>query len=53
MGMGWDHRYVGKDTVGSALLYRKKVVHMAFFSAEGAERTGRIADFQSRRGYRL
>jgi len=53
VGMGWDYRYLGKDVVGSALLYRRKVVHMAFFNAEGAERIGRMADFQTRRGYRI
>jgi hypothetical protein len=53
VGMGWDYRFEGKKLVGSALLYRKKVVHMALFKVEESERTGHIADYQSRRGFRI
>lgn len=53
VGMGWDYRFDGKSLVGSALLYRKKVIHTAFFKINEGERVGRMADFQARRGYRI
>jgi len=28
---GWDYRFEKKDKVGSALVYRKGIIHMAFF----------------------
>jgi len=51
--MGWDYRFEGKSLVGSALVYRKKVVHMAFFKMGEAERAGRIADYGTRRRHRI
>ncbi|NPV58929.1 MAG: hypothetical protein HPY75_04610 [Actinobacteria bacterium] len=53
VGMGWDYRFEGKNLVGSALVYRKKVVHMAFFKMDETERAGRMADFRTRRGHRI
>lgn len=53
VGMGWDYRFEGKSLVGSALVYRKKVVHMAFFKMGEAERAGRIADYGTRRRHRI
>ncbi len=32
--------YEGKQVVGSALLYRKKVIHMAFFRVTEGEKAG-------------
>ena len=29
-GQGWDYRFEGKDKVGSALVYRQRIIHMAF-----------------------
>jgi len=52
VGLGWDYRFLGKGMVGSALVYRKVVVHAAFFEMAQAERTGRIADMATRRGFR-
>ena len=52
VGLGWDYRFSGKQMVGSALLYRNNVIHLAFFEAAEAERVGRIADLSSRRGFR-
>ncbi len=52
VGLGWDYRFLGKRMVGSALVYRKAVVHTAFFEMAQAERTGRIAGLSSRRGFR-
>lgn len=53
VGMGWDYRFEGKNLVGSALLYRKKVVHTAFFKVDEAEKAGRISDYNTRRSYRI
>ena len=52
VGMGWDYRFEGKNLVGSALLYRKTVIHTAFFGVDEAEKIGRIANYQTRKGYR-
>ena len=32
-GQGWDYRFEGKDKVGSALVYNKSIIHMAFFTS--------------------
>lgn len=53
VGMGWDYRFRGKNAVGSALLYRKKVVHMAFFRVDEAEKIVDLEDYRTRRGYRV
>jgi len=53
VGMGWDYRFVGKNLVGSALLYRKKVVHMAFFRVDEADKIANLADYRTRAGYRI
>ena len=34
VGLGWDYRFTGEGIVGSALVYRKKALHLAFFSPE-------------------
>jgi len=34
-GQGWDYRFEGKDKVGSALVYRQRIIHMAFFKIGG------------------
>ena len=47
----WDYRYEGKQVVGSALLYRKKVIHMAFFRVTEGEKAGPMAGYR-RRGFR-
>ncbi len=43
IGNGWDYRYEGKKVVGSVLLYRKKVIHMAFFRVAEGEKVGPMA----------
>jgi len=48
----WDYRYEGKQVVGSALLYRKKVIHMAFFMVTEGEKVGPMAGYSRRRGFR-
>jgi len=53
VGHGWDHRFRASGVVGSALVYRKTVVHAAFFRADESEQAGRISSFRHRRGFRL
>jgi hypothetical protein len=53
VGMGWHFRYSGKKMVGSALAVDAKVVHMAFFRIDEAEKAGPMAGMRSRRGYRI
>jgi hypothetical protein len=52
IGNGWDYRFEGKQVVGSALVYRKKVIHMAFFRITESEKAGSMSSFRRRRGYR-
>jgi len=52
-GQGWDYRFERKDKVGSALVYRKRIIHMAFFKMSKEERVGRMSGYKRRRGYRV
>lgn len=52
VGKGWDHRFEGKEIVGSALKLRNKVIHMAFFRITESEKAGKIAGLKRRRGFR-
>jgi hypothetical protein len=52
VGKGDDHRFEGKQLVGSALKFQKKVIHMAFFSITESEKAGNIAGFKRRRQFR-
>ncbi len=52
-GQGWDYRFEGKDKVGSALVYRKGIIHMAFFKISKEERVSRMSGYKRRRGYRI
>ena len=54
-GLGWDHRYEGKQIVGSALAYRKVAIHAAFFQTDGVEKSedvGPISNLRNRRDFR-
>ena len=53
VGHGWDHRFHGTAIVGSALLYRKKVIHTAFFRTSQTDKTGTISSYTRRRQYRI
>jgi len=53
IGQGWDYRFEGKDEVGSALVYRQRIIHMAFFKISKEERVGRMSGYKRRRGYRV
>ena len=55
VGHGWDVRLQGKNITGSALEYRGKAVHLAFFSSLAETRkegNGRMAGHSSRAAYR-
>jgi len=54
VGLGWSYRYAGPGVVGSALAFNEKVVHMAFFSVDEAERMedqGSMAGSRMRRSF--
>ena len=53
VGHGWDHRFEGKTIVGSSLVYQEKVIHMAFFKIDEAERVGAISSSSRRRRFRM
>jgi hypothetical protein len=53
IGHGWDYRFNGNGVVGSALLYGKVPVHLAFFSVDGGDDNRDMSGFSKRRGYRL
>ena len=52
-GQGWDYRFEGKDKVGSASVYRQRIIHMAFSKISKEERVGRMSGYKRRRGYRV
>jgi len=52
VGYGWDHRFEGKNFVGSALVYKDTVIHLAFFAADEKDRTGRMARYSRRKRFR-
>lgn len=55
VGHGWDLRYEGRRLFGSALEYRKGVVHMATFAADGVVLKGDgggMAGYGRRAAYR-
>jgi hypothetical protein len=56
VGLGWSYRYAGPGIVGSALAFNDKVVHMAFFGVDDAERAedpGNMAGTRMRRNFRV
>lgn len=56
VGHGYDYRYTGEGTVGSAIAFRKEVVHTAFFAVprdESSASHGHIQSHVHRRGFRL
>ena len=52
VGHGWDHRFESKETIGSALIYKEKPIHMAFFKAVEQDNNERIAGLNRRRNFR-
>jgi hypothetical protein len=53
IGHGWDHRFEGKTIVGSSLVYQEKVIHMAFFRMDEADRTENMSAPSRRRRFRM
>ncbi len=53
IGHGWDHRFEGPKTVGSALVHEEKVIHMAFFTVTESEKVGKMSSASRRRRYRV
>ena len=53
VGTGWSYRYTAKDVVGSALALDSKVIHMAFFGATEADKSGNMASMSWRRRFRV
>lgn len=52
-GHGRDYRYKGKTTLGSALVYDDKVIHTVFFKVSQSEKTGTMAGYRQRIGFRM
>jgi len=52
IGNGWIYRFEGEQVVGSALIYRRRVIHMAFFRVTEGEKAGSKASYRRRRGFR-
>jgi len=53
VGYGWDYRFDGENIVGSALVYRKLVIHAAFFEVTGdGKGIGRMASARRRSSFR-
>jgi hypothetical protein len=52
VGYGWDYRYESADIIGSALVYQKQVIHMAFFAFPEKDKVDNFASFSRRRNYR-
>ena len=51
VGQGKEYRFEGKNKVGTALVYRKKVIHTAFFKVSEEEKIGRMSGYKRRRGF--
>jgi hypothetical protein len=52
VGYGTDHRFKGKNLVGSALVHENEVIHAAFFHLNEAEHPDRMTRYLSRRFFR-
>jgi len=53
IGHGRDHRFEGKTIVGSSLVYQEKVIHMAFFRIDEADRIESMSAPSRRRRFRM
>ena len=56
VGRGYDYRYTGKSMVGSAIAFRREVIHIAFFAVprdESSASRGYLRSHVHRRGFRL
>jgi len=53
IGHGWDYRFEADGIVGSALLYRQKAIHTAFFRLDENVRDSGMSSFRNRVRYRM
>ena len=53
VGHGRDHRFDSKTIVGSSLVYQEKVIHMAFFRIDEADRIENMSAPSRRRRFRM
>ena len=51
-GLGWDYRFEAGTIVGSSLVHNETAIHSAFFRAQQATKTGRMANYSRRAEYR-
>jgi hypothetical protein len=51
-GLGWDCRFEAGTLVGSSLVHDETAVHTAFFRAQSATNSGRMANYARRAEYR-
>jgi len=51
IGHGHDYRFGGKDLTGTALVYRKRVIHAAFFATTGPDQSNDMMPPQWRSGH--
>lgn len=52
IGLGEDYRFEDKKSLGSALLFEDKVIHLAFFRSEENDSGDRMSGLSRRRGFR-
>lgn len=52
IGHGWDYRFNGDDLVGSCLIYRKRIIHSAFFKTNKTTENERMAGIKLRTRFR-
>ena len=52
IGQGFDYRFKGAKMVGSALVFEKSVIHLAFFRLDEDERDDHMSRYSQRRDFR-
>jgi hypothetical protein len=52
IGQGFDHRFKGAGIVGSALVFEKNIIHLAFFRLDKDERDEYMSGYGQRRDFR-
>ena len=52
IGHGWDHRFHGREMVGSSLIYNSEPIHTAFFKTDSLSDSDNMAGIRNRMRYR-
>ncbi|MFC2054026.1 ARPP-1 family domain-containing protein [Chloroflexota bacterium] len=52
IGQGFDYRFKGAKIVGSALVFEKSIIHLAFFRLDKDERDDHLSGYSQRRDFR-